>query len=441
MKILLVFPGLGFERSQPLGLCYLAAALKAAGHEVHGYDAAIHRLDGLQARARALAPDVVGLSVWSANLTRAATISAALGPLPLVVGGPHATLRPEETLRRTGAVAAVLGDGERTMVELLAAGPAALRGQPEALRQVPGLAWRGPDVALERSVARAPIEPLDSLPLPDREIFPIRSYGRTWSPRAPLRAPVITSRGCPCRCAHCAAPALHSGSWRPRSPVEVLRELELLHREHGVGHVLIEDDHLSADRERLLSLCAAIEPLAATLSWGCPNGMRAETLDRPLLEAMARGGCTQIALGVESPVPDQRGQLGRAPGLEPVRAACAHARELGIAVTLYFMLDSPGEPRGSGRGALRLATSLGVTTAHFSQFAPVPGSALEHRPGRSDTAARARRALLYLGFYGHPRRAGAVLRHARAGLSDLPAAAAQLARWIGPEAAGGRDGR
>ncbi|MFH1469536.1 MAG: radical SAM protein [Pseudomonadota bacterium] len=428
MRVLLVFPGLHHENAFPLGLAYLAAGLRHVGHEVLGCDLGLEPPATLRRRLDEGRPDLVGIAIWAANTRRAAEAARlvrAHSRARLVVGGPHATIAPAEVLRATGAEVALLGEADRSLVTLA---DAAARG--EALRGLPGTAWLDERGASHLGSAAADPTDLDALPAPDREVFVLARYRRGWVRGAPLRAPLLTSRGCPAGCAHCSAPALHRGRWRPRSPAAVVAEAVALAREHGAGWIDVEDEQPLVDRDRFLEICARWAQAPGAPAWGCPNGLRPEALDEPLVAAMAHAGCRHIALGVEAASPEVLAALGRHPELEPSRAAVRWCREHGIDVAAYFMLGLPGEEPGASRAALRAAQTLAPSSAHFSVYRPIPGARLAAEAIPDPRAVRARRALLYLAWYGHPGRARRVLAHAGARPGDWPAALGRFGAWL-----------
>lgn len=420
MRVLLVFPGLDFEVAYPLGLASVAAALLGEGHEVHGVDVALDGLAGLEAALGRVRPEVVGMALWSPNLPQARAAAEAIhsgSEARLLLGGPQASLSPEQSLIELDADAVVVGEGEQTAVEVLAAWQ---RGEQPA--GVAGCWWRS-EGQVHREPAR-PLADLDSLPMADRTVFDPRRYPHTWAARAPHAAPVVTSRGCPLACAHCPTPAIHHRRWRARSAAAVVAEIAAL--PNYIGHVLIEDEHPTVDRQRWLALCAALEAADLGRSWSCPNGLRAETLDRDVIAAMARAGCTRVALGVEATDPAMLKRLGRG-DLCSARAATALAREHGIDVTAYFMLGLPGERITEPLHQLREAARMGVSGAHFSLFSPLLGAELD---GPAPRGLGAVRAALYAGFYGHPGRLIRALRASHASVEDLPAAARRLSGWL-----------
>ncbi len=423
MRVLLVYPGLDFEIAYPLGLAYVAAALEGAGHRVSGYDAGLDGMAGLGRVLEEQRPEVVGIAVWSPNRERAAAAArlAKRAGARVLIGGPHVTVDPRGALALTGADAAVVGEGEATAPQILAAWAA---GRP--LSEVPGAAWLT-DGALAAGPPRPPAVDLDALPLADRRVFDAARYPHSWAARAPKAASLVTSRGCPRACAHCPSPSLYRGRGRQRSPAGVVAEGRA-QAAAGVGHRLIEDEHPTAHRRGWLAICAALERARLGLSWSCPNGLRPETLDAEVLGAMARAGCARIALGVETPDPAQLARLGRHTPDDARRAAAA-ARAAGIEVTAYFMMGLPGDGPAAPLGLLREAAALRCSGAHFSLFEPLPGSAWEDQPRPAPYLSLVRTGL-YAGFYAHPRRLAAALRASGASAADLPAALRRLGGWL-----------
>lgn len=430
MRVLLIFPGLDFEVAYPLGLATIAGALLAAGHEVHGLDVALDGIEGLGLSLQQVQPQVVGIATWSPAFDQARAAAIAVHTLSrarLVLGGPHASLFPAESLAALDADAVVVGEGEQTVVELLAAWQ-----QGRSPAGVRGLVW--PDEQGLHHEPPRPLADLDALPLADRTVFDPARYPHAWARRAPHAAPIVTSRGCPLACAYCPTPALHHRRWRGRSPDSVLAEVRAL--PDLVQHLLIEDEHPTVDRARWLALCRALQQVPHT--WSCPNSLRPETLDHQVVAAMAAAGCTRVALGIESTHQPTLDRLGRADRCAS-RAAASLCADHGIEVTATTMLGLPGAPLLEPLHQLREVVHLGASGAHFSLFQPLPGSAwADQRP--APVWLRPVRTGLYLGFYGHPRRLRRALRASHASLRDLPAAGERLAGWLryGRRPGGGR---
>lgn len=337
MKILLVnapvtVHNLHARLSPPLGLAYIASALVADGHRVSGIDLNLsglnlNRIAGISERER---PDVVGISAMTETITNgcavARTIKAVAPETVIVMGGAHPTILPLEVLGEDAVDYVVVGDGERTMVELVSA----LGGDGPELADIPGLGYKTPELHVNER--RAPLHP-DDLLLPSRELFPTEFYEEPYN--------VLTATGsCPYRCPFCSASAIWEGRRNARSPRSVVGELRTLQRDYGVDYVFFSDDIFTLDKKWVYELLEEMETLDFLMKWGCAT--RADLVDPELLHAMAAGGCQGIQYGVESgsqQILDTVKHIKKERVLAAVNAAVAE----GIEIACSFMVPFPDD--------------------------------------------------------------------------------------------------
>ena len=378
MRVLLVFPRTHhLTASPPVGLASLAATLRRLGHVVRVLDTQILGLSDRQvvARARAFAPDLVGMGMIIGNHNRARalgrTIKAALPGVPLVIGGPQASPLPGLCLRETGADACAVGEAERSLpalVEALTNG-----GSPMG---VPGVAWLE-DGQLQRSVPVEPIADLDDLPFPEYDdadrVFSHPLPHQFLVRRFPV-APIITSRGCPHSCSFCATPGLLGNGWRARSAESVVEEMAWLARRHGVREIHIQDDAFTVSRKRVLDICEGMLSRGLDLAWKFPNGVRIDRVDRELLAMMRRAGCYLVSFGLETTDQAVLDATGKQLDLACARQAVSDAHAEGLEAVAFLVVGLPGETEQSFRSTVRLVMELGFDYAHFSVLLPLPGS-------------------------------------------------------------------
>jgi radical SAM superfamily enzyme YgiQ (UPF0313 family) len=134
--------------------------------------------------------------------------------------------------------------------------------------------------------------------------------------------------------------------YRPHSAQYVLNHLDYLVNTHGVNHFHFEDDNLTLDRERFHEILNGIEKRKIRLTWDTPNGVRADTLDRAVLEQCKRTGCVYLILGVESG--DQHVLdhiIQKKLSLTTIFEIAACAGEVGIDLRSFFVIGFPGETR------------------------------------------------------------------------------------------------
>jgi len=430
MDILLVQPRLGFERTYPLGLGALSAALASRGHRAIGHHDALQPEARLLERAGSGRFAWIGISGLTANLARALELARQVRgctDAPIVLGGPHVSIRPGDALDEPAVAAVVCGEGEAAALALCEALEAG-----RALDSVPGLVTR----PAAGSIEPVRLEDLDAWPEPARGMFGDADLDRPGLGRDRRAAPLITSRGCVFGCAYCPTPALSGGTVRRRSPGRVAAEADRLRTDLGVDRLLIEDDQFLADREHALAVCEALARRNRPAAISCVNGLRPERLDRELCTALRAAGCDHVALGLESASPDTLASMGREPDLGRVRAGVEAARSAGLRVTGCFMLGLAGEGPADWLRSLRFAGELGLEIAHLNVYSPLPGASWTGEVAGPEIGAAQQAALRilrgawYLGYHGRPDRALRILRSTGAGLSAAPEALSRLVSWV-----------
>ncbi len=381
MRILLVLPPLPQKMGAPyLGQQYIAASLIAAGHDVTCLDMAATLYRGGEARlldvAARLAPDVIGMTLFTYNALAGYRLLPALRPLTslLVAGGPHPTILPDEALAH-GFDVAVSGEGERAIVAIVdaltASGGHTALALP-AIARVAGCHVRG-----HAATPGGFLDDLDALPFPHLS-YP--SFTATdYAPHGSISAGgMMTSRGCPARCTFCANYVTGRG-YRWRSTANILGEMVSLAHHAAITNFPFWDDAFTARRPRLYELCEAISTSdeLAGATWTCitPGNMVAP-FD---LEVMRKAGCVAINFGLESGDADILKAIRKGQRPEQVRASVRAAKAAGMTTIVNFMFGFPGEGVEALKRTLGLMEDLAVDTDFFNNrgvLVPFPGTAI-----------------------------------------------------------------
>ena len=351
----------------PLGMLYVAAAARAAGHTVALLDAPAEGRGWRQTiqRCKEIAPSVVGLGGCAPMLSELDAAARHLRPCTeaIIVGGPIATPASVELLTYTGTIDAVLiGEAERTI------GP--------ALDWLAGGRRRSPPSGLathEHPPTLAdPIGSLDDLLPPARDLLPT---GRYRYPIATRRAvsTAITSRGCGHRCIFCdktvsgSVPRLHS-------PDRVVDDLEAIVATEQADFVVLFDDEFTVDRQRVGAICEGMLSRGLDLHWKCEA--RADSIDPNLLPLMRRAGCRTIGMGVESASRASLRWLRKDIEPEQVRGAFEACRSADIDTLAYALVGIPGEGPQDVAATVDFCRDIGVRWLQLSTLSPYPGSPL-----------------------------------------------------------------
>ncbi len=350
----------------PLGLAYLAGALRRAGHEVIVLDARAEELGwgALASRLEGARAELVGISAMTPVLDLAQRAASIARPHCrwLVLGGPHPSAVGAAALAQVPELdASVEGEAEESGPELLAWLAAGGHGQPPAGVRVAGRPFQ----------PRDPPDRLDTLPPPARDLLPERGYHHLLSAGGPW-ATVHSSRGCPQGCTFCDR-AVGGRRWRARSAEHVLDELGALARE-GVRSVHFYDDNFTHDRARVVAICRGLAARGLRLSWHCEA--RVDGVDAELLRLMRGAGCTTVAFGVESAWEPTLRALGKGFGRAEIEGAFRAARAAGLRTLAYVILGAPGEGLAQVDATLRFCRYIGADFVQFSTLSPSPGSAL-----------------------------------------------------------------
>jgi len=379
IDVLLVAAPLGVrslhaQLSPPLGLASIGASCEEAGLSVTAVDFNLSglnlaRLEGILSFEK---PRVVGISAttetWTAAQEIATLTKNALPGAKVVVGGPHPSILPQESLRESAADYVIVGPGEKSFTELARRIVSKKSPAPES---IPGLYYRS---GKSKTIKGNPAEPLgdpDLLPWADRNLFPISRYRD--------RTTVLTSTGsCPYQCSFCSASAIWQGRRRYRSPENVIDELRVLKDSYGINDVFFCDDIFTVNRNWVLRLCDALQRSCLGTTWGCAT--RVDRVDDELLEIMAASGCDGLQYGVESGA-EQIMQTAKGIDKDLVRRAVRKACDLDIKVLCSFMAPFPEdtpETLEETKNFIKELQETGATIA-LSYTCPYPGTPLHER--------------------------------------------------------------
>ncbi|MEW6039940.1 MAG: radical SAM protein, partial [Elusimicrobiota bacterium] len=296
MKILLVNPSASVWQQTkiiPLGLAYIAAVLEKAGHSVQVID-----LNHEKSFVLPKTVDLVGITAASSTIEYAWDIAKQVKEKNIltVLGGPHVTILPEESLQHKEVDFVVRGEGEETIVELISS-----LEKNESLTNVRGISFKENN-RIVHNQNRPFIENLDKLPFPAYHLFPPIKHYKSAQPflaRRRISASIMTSRGCPFNCVFCYK-GMFGHVWRSRSPENIIDEWKFLVKELKVKEIRIQDDIFNQDIKRAEKICEMIKDNNIIVPWSLPNGIRADKFNVTLISKMKQSGCFQVAFGVES---------------------------------------------------------------------------------------------------------------------------------------------
>ena len=347
----------GDFRTIPYGLLSLAAEAEAAGHQVKVLNLSSFPWAEVEPLLRRLQADVCGLTCFTSNRRGVALAAEAIRThhpaAHIVVGGPHVTALPAETLAHWPAVdTLVIGEGEVTFLELLGRLQAGAGVEPLA-----GAAWRSEGGEVRLGPPRERIGDLDSLaPLHERFAHYV----------------LLTSRGCPGECSFCASNTIWGRKVRFHSVEYVLDAMESMLRRLPMPMIAVKDDTFTANRRRAMRICEGIRDRGLNFLWSCDT--RADVLDEELLRALRLAGCQRISLGVESASEKVLRNIRKRITPAQVRQATALARKVGLHVRWYMMAGNRGETVRTFQQGLDLIGEARPNDFIYSILSVYPGT-------------------------------------------------------------------
>ncbi len=361
-------------RFPPLGLGYVAAALKKQGYSVELVDCTfLHSETEAVIRVKQSDPRIIGIysmfSMKKTSLEIARKLRESCESCNLLVaGGPLPTLDPSDFLDIFDV--AVVGEGEETMLELAQCFENGMPYSP-----VKGIAYKQ-EGSVKFTGQRAFVDNLDSLAFPSRDLFDNESYKAYFFKRfGYTSSPLISSRGCPFSCDFCSRPVFGS-SFRKRSAENILAEVEEI-AELGYDRAWFADDCFTLDTEHLRHVCEVLSKRNLEIGWECLS--RVDTLDAEVAECMRRAGCVRVFFGLESGNDSVLSTMNKQiTTAQAHRAVCA-AKSAGLQVGAFFIVGYPGESDETVLDTVRFASALPLDYLSFTLPYPIPGTALHER--------------------------------------------------------------
>ena len=363
--------------SAPLNLACLAAYLRKKRPDIRlsiiDAEALNYSYQDTVGEALLHKPNIVGVTTTTPSFDVISKLvirlHEALPGIPIILGGPHATGSPETTIEVPGVTAAVIGEGEETFLEIV---EAVENNRPFA--SISGIAYKNSEGSLMVTKPREPIKDLDVLPLPARDLLPMRLYYSppTKSLGGNRTANIIASRGCPFRCTYCLSDMMWPGACRSRSIDKVIEEIEECVTKYNCNEINFNDDLFTADKKRVKEFCRKIIEKKIKIRWIAMS--RADYISSEILALMQEAGCKKIAMGLESGSMEVLKCMNKKIDLQMSIEAVSMIKKSGMAVGVSFVLGHIGETGQTIKETIEFAKQLNPDTVAFFQASPYPGT-------------------------------------------------------------------
>tara|TARA_Y100000310_G_C20684797_1_gene818254 strand:+ start:1882 stop:3285 length:1404 start_codon:yes stop_codon:yes gene_type:complete len=378
----------GGSQLPPLGIALLAAVIRKEGYDVKILDCIALNMNGEQTIKKILdeSPDYLAVTSITISIYNAQEIIQKIkernSSMKIIVGGPHVTAAPEETMKTFPEFdVGVIGEAEDTFVELLSH-----LDKEKPLDKVKGLLIRKNKEIISTGT-RPLIQDLDKLPLPALDLLPdLLTYYQPATDtlnRYPATL-LITSRGCPGRCNYCDQ-SVFGQRIRGYSADYVINMIKHLQKEYGIKEIFFQDDNFVALRQRMIEICKKIVEQKIDITFSVMG--RVDQITEEGLMWLKKAGCWQINYGLESG--DQRilDNIDKDVTVEQNMKAIQMTDKAGISVKGLFMIGAFGETKETIKNTLNFIKKAPIDDFHMTIYTPFPGASgykIAHKFGKFD---------------------------------------------------------
>ena len=381
------------SNTSPLGLCYIAAVLEEQGYDVAIYNADYKKGLSYGAGVRQItskyneylrilkdinhplwrevatviskeSPDIVGISVTTAKYGSALNVSRLVkdfnADIPVVWGGVHPTILPNDTIRNRDVDIVVRGEGEYTFLDLVR--------NPISLGNILGITYKEQGNIIHNP-DRPLIENLDTLPFParhlllEKESYHPETFGN-----------IFASRGCPYSCTFCASHKVWTRKVRYRSPQNVVDEIKAVRKVFNTNIFRFDDDSFTLNKRFVEDFCDLLIKEKLDIKWSTET--RANLVSDDLVKKMKSAGCEDIQIGAESGDEETLRLIKKGVTVEQIRNACRVLKQNKIRVSAFFMIGFPWETKKDIYKTVSLMKELDPHSASLSVVTPYPGTEL-----------------------------------------------------------------
>ncbi|MDP2709124.1 MAG: radical SAM protein [bacterium] len=376
-KVLLINPPFNvakdnYDSSVSVGLLSIATYLDFKGVPVKILDG-VRQKDFWEIFKREAADsDLICFSVMTMQIPKALELSASAKKInpacKIIWGGAHPTFFPEQTAAHELIDAAVIGDGEYTILDLV---------KESDWQKVKGIAYKQ-DGQVKINQRQRPLEP-DNMPLFRWELEPEEILKNL------SLIPTLTSRGCPHRCTFCIN-AILKNNWRPRTVEQVLSDLLIIKDQPHFKNKKLRfwDENFFVDIKRAKAIVDGMIGRGLERPWETTvraNYISTAMVDDEFMDKLKRSGCYLLSFGAESGSQLVLDKIKKDITPAQIIYAAKQCLKHDIIPQFSFMVGLPGELKSDMKLTLKLIDSLiklsdKVQILGPQAFRPYPGSEL-----------------------------------------------------------------
>ncbi len=380
MKVLLVVPNIeGGVGSPPFNVALLSSFIKnRTEHKAKISDLTFYKntwKQYLKDEIENEKPDLIGVSVMSFDFLQALEIASFIKHnynIKIVFGGVHAILEPDEVITHKDVDIVCTGEGEYVLKEIL--------DNNLNCQEIKGL-WYRDNGKIVKNDKRNVTETLDEFPFPEWHDFELEKYFLVNNNHLTLMA----SRGCPYSCTYCSNHVLNqalNGKYvRFRSVDNILDEVGSVidtYSSRGFKYIYFIDDIFILNKKWVLEFCRKYQERGYDKKTRWTSSVRANLVDKEIIQAMKNAGCYQVGMGIESSDDFIRNKVyKRNMSKSQIMNAVRIIKDAGLQLSTQFIIGAPYETVETMEATLEMAQKINADTIMFSILMPLPGTEIK----------------------------------------------------------------
>ena len=346
-----------------IGLTLLATILKDKGYRVKVFFESRVPIDWNYVYQS----DICGITTLTEISELAYAISARIKQrnIPVVLGGPHASLMPDEALQNCDYV--VRGEGEISFPELLDA----LKNGSD-LSNVKGISYKKDG----KNIHNPPSELIDMDIYPSPDLSLIHEPQKTNIILSYIKFSFLsTTRGCPHNCEFCSIIPLFGRRYRMRSIPNIIKDIRELIRQRNPNVIFFVDDNFVANKQRTVELLNEIIKNNFNIRL-CTQIRASAALDEELLKLMKKAGFYLVFIGFESISQDTLDEYNKNIVVEEMVQGIKNLKKHDIYIHGMFIFGSDSDNPGSVDETVDFCLKHGIDSVQLFSLTPLPGTRL-----------------------------------------------------------------
>lgn len=352
----------------PYHLLSLAGYIRKRGIEVAIFDGEVTLLNQEQLAKNIIdwKPHFVGLTATTPDVELSIEVCRLIkdydSSITTIIGGPHASVLPEDVAQYECVDYVVINDGEEPLVQII---------EQKSNCALPGFIIARTKVrSIAAKIIQGELKDLTAQPMPAHDLLDYSKYQFTDPTRGQFNtASIMSSRGCPFDCIFC----FHHRLLRYRKVDDFISEIEYLYREKDVRYFYVYDDTFLVNKPRAMEISRKIKALdLPDANFQCLT--RANLIDPYLVEALREANFVRVSMGFESGSAKILKQIQKGVNKEDYFKACRILTSQEIETRGSFILGHPYETRTTIIETINFAKELDLFHANFNIMTPYPGT-------------------------------------------------------------------